>query len=109
MARDLERMADGLRRYLAGGDGITGVAALSTGHSNETYLLEGIDRILRMPPSEEGLLPPYDMARQHAVLSAVGGWDDGPPGPRGVQLCTDAAVVGDPLFLMGRLLGEAVR
>jgi aminoglycoside phosphotransferase (APT) family kinase protein len=107
MARDLERMADGLRRYLAGGDGITGVVALSTGHSNETYLLEGIDRILRMPPSEEGLLPPYDMARQHAVLSAVGGWYDGPPVPGVFELCTDASVIGDPFFLMERLLGEA--
>src|SRR5712692_9025194 len=107
MARDLERMADGLRRYLAGGDGITRVVALSTGHSNETYLLEGIDRILRMPPSEEGLLPPYDMARQHAVLSAVGGWHDGPPVPRVFELCTDASVIGDPFFLMERLLGEA--
>ena len=72
MARDLQRMAHGLRGYLKDGARITGIVALSTGHSNETYLVEGIDRILRMPPSEEGLLPPYDMARQHAILDAVG-------------------------------------
>jgi aminoglycoside phosphotransferase (APT) family kinase protein len=107
MARDVEDMARKLRGYLAGGDGITRVVALSTGHSNETYLLEGIDRILRMPPSEEGLLPPYDMACQHAVLSAVGGWHAGPPVPRVFELCTDAAVIGDPFFLMERLVGEA--
>jgi aminoglycoside phosphotransferase (APT) family kinase protein len=107
MARDCERMARELRRYLPRGDGIVRVVPLSTGHSNETYLLEGIDRILRMPPSEEGLLPPYDMARQHAVLAAVGGWHAGPPVPRVFELCTDPAVIGDPFFLMERLAGEA--
>jgi len=107
MARDCERMAQELRRYLPGGAGITGITPLSTGHSNETYLLDGIDRILRMPPSEEGLLPPYDMARQHAILSAVGCWHAGPPVPRVFELCTDPAVIGDAFFLMERLIGEA--
>jgi len=107
MARDLERMARGLRGYLAGGAAITRVVPLSTGHSNETYLLEGIDRILRMPPSEEGLLPPYDMAKQHAVLTAVGGWHAGPPVPAVFELCTDASVIGDAFFLMERLIGES--
>jgi len=71
MARDLVRMLNGLRGAIDGGERITRIVTLSAGHSNETYLLEGLDRILRMPPSEEGLLPPYDMARQHAILSAV--------------------------------------
>ncbi len=97
----------GLRRYLAGGEAIRRVVPLSTGHSNETYLLEGLDRILRMPPSEEGLLPPYDMARQHSVLSAVGAWKAWPPVPRVFELCTDSAVIGDPFFVMERLSGEA--
>lgn len=107
MARDLQRMAHGLRRYLDDGARITGIVALSTGHSNETYLVEGLDRILRMPPSEEGLLPPYDMARQHAILDAVGKAPGGPPVPRMYELCTDASVIGDPFFLMQRLDGEA--
>jgi aminoglycoside phosphotransferase (APT) family kinase protein len=107
VARDLERMIQGLRGYLAGGESIRSVVPLSTGHSNETYLLEGLDRILRMPPSEEGLLPPYDMAAQHAVLSAVAAWKDGPPVPRVFELCTDASVIGDPFFVMERLVGEA--
>ncbi|MBI2964481.1 MAG: phosphotransferase family protein [Deltaproteobacteria bacterium] len=107
MARDVEHMARRLRRYLPGGEAITAVVPLSTGHSNETYLLDGLDRILRLPPSEEGLLPPYDMARQHAVLSAVGGWAAGPPVPRVFDLCTDPSVIGDPFFVMERLPGEA--
>ena len=107
MARDLEQMTRALRGWLAGGEALTRIVPLSTGHSNETYLLEGIDRILRMPPSEEGLLPPYDMAAQHAILKAVGEFAGGPPVPKVFELCRDATVVGDPFFLMERLRGEA--
>lgn len=107
MARDLERMTRGLREYLPNGKGITRIVALSTGHSNETYLIEGLDRILRMPPSEEGLLPPYDMARQHAILDAVSKAPNGTTVPRVFELCTEGSVIGDPFFLMQRLDGEA--
>jgi aminoglycoside phosphotransferase (APT) family kinase protein len=107
VARDTNRIAEGLRRYLPRGHAITGVRTLSAGHSNETYLIEGIDEILRMPPSEEGLLPPYDMARQHAVLSAVGTHAPAVPLPRMFELCTDPSVIGDEFFLMEKLPGEA--
>lgn len=107
MARDLDHMTRQLCEYLPGGAAITGIVALSTGHSNETYLIEGLDRILRMPPSEEGLLPPYDMARQHAILGEVSRAPSGPPVPQVFELCTDASVIGDPFFLMQRLSGEA--
>lgn len=107
MARDLERMAAGLQRFLPDGGRLTRIVPLSTGHSNETYLLEGVERILRMPPSEEGLLPPYDMALQHAALKAVWDYGQGPPVPEVFQLCLDPAVLGDPFFLMQRLDGEA--
>ncbi len=107
MARDLDRMLAGLRGYLGDGDALTGIVPLSTGHSNETYRLEGIDRILRMPPSAEGLLPPYDMAAQHAVLAAMRAAAEGPPVPRVFELCTDAGVIGDPFFVMEQLDGEA--
>ncbi|MGQ0700486.1 MAG: phosphotransferase family protein [Panacagrimonas sp.] len=107
MARDLDHMTRRLRDYLPGGASVTRIVALSTGHSNETYLIEGLDRILRMPPSEEGLLPPYDMARQHRILDAVGRAPNGPPVPKMYELCTDASVIGDPFFLMQRFDGEA--
>lgn len=107
MARDLQHMTRRLRDYLPGGAAITNIVPLSTGHSNETYLIEGLERILRMPPSAEGLLPPYDMARQHAILAAVGRAPDGPPVPQVFELCTDSAVIGDSFFLMERLHGEA--
>src|SRR5262249_25558741 len=102
-----ERLARGLRPYLRGGEAITRIVPLSTGHSCETYLLEGLDRILRTEPSEEGLLPPYDMAFQHRVLGAVGACPGGPPVPRVFELCTDPSVIGSPFFIMERLVGEA--
>lgn len=108
MARDTGALAEGLRRWLPErGAGITGVRTLSAGHSNETYLVEGIDEILRMPPSEEGLLPPYDMVRQHRVLSAVSQAAPGVPLPPMLELCEDPQVLGDPFFLMGRIAGDA--
>ena len=107
MARDTEQLAAGLRAWLPRGTGITGVTTLSAGHSNETYLVDGIDEVLRMPPSEEGLLPPYDMARQHAVLSAVAAAAPAVPLPPVLELCTDPGVLGDPFFLMGKVPGDA--
>jgi aminoglycoside phosphotransferase (APT) family kinase protein len=107
MARDTAALASGLQRFLDRGGRITGVKTLSAGHSNETYLVEGLDEILRMPPSEEGLLPPYDMARQHAILSAVKKHAPTVPLPRLRELCTDRSVLGDEFFLMERMPGEA--
>ena len=107
MSRDPTRMLEDLRAYLGCGRALTSITALSTGHSNETYKLEGINRILRMPPSKEGLLPPYDMAAQHAVLDAMGRHVGGPPVPKVYELCTDAQVIGDPFFIMECLDGEA--
>ncbi|WP_309141197.1 phosphotransferase family protein [Novosphingobium sp. G106] len=83
------------------------MTTLSAGHSNETYLVEGLDEVLRMPPSEEGLLPPYDMVRQHQVLSAVAASAPQVPLPPMLELCDDPAVLGDPFFLMGKVSGEA--
>ena len=107
MARDTARIARGLSGYLPHGARITGVKTLSAGHSNETYLIEGLDEILRMPPSEEGLLPPYDMARQHAVIGAVRRHATGIPLPEVHELCLDPEVIGDPFFIMARVPGEA--
>lgn len=107
IGRNTDQLAAGLRKYLARGSGITGVQTLSAGHSNETYLVEGLNEILRMPPSEEGLLPPYDMARQHSILSAVKSNTPAVPLPQILELCTDPSVLGDEFFLMERVPGDA--
>jgi aminoglycoside phosphotransferase (APT) family kinase protein len=107
MARDTDKLAGALRAWLPRGAGITGVTTLSAGHSNETYLIDGIGEVLRMPPSEEGLLPPYDMARQHEVLAAVAKGAPAVPLPPILELCTDPDVLGDDFFLMGKVPGDA--
>ena len=107
MGRDIKKIYEGLRNYLADGVKVTGIKTLSAGHSNETYLIEGLNRILRLPPSEEGLLPPYDMALQHRVLSAVRRYAPTVPLPEIYELCEDHRVIGDPFFIMSCLQGEA--
>jgi aminoglycoside phosphotransferase (APT) family kinase protein len=107
MARDTGKIAAALRQWLPGGQRITGVTVLSAGHSNETYLIEGVNLVLRLPPSEAGLLPPYDMVKQHQVIKAVGEWTAGPPVPRVYELCTDKSVLGDDFFVMERIDGGA--
>jgi len=96
-----------LRAYVAGGERITGIRTLRAGHSNETYHLEGLDRILRTPPAGPGLMPSYDMARQHAVMRAIRAEPSAPPVPEVFELCTDAAVIGRPFFVMARCDGAS--
>ncbi len=100
LGRDPLLLAAALRRWLPEGHDLVEVVPLSAGHSNETYLLHGLNAVLRMPPSHEGLLPPYDMAAQHALLDAVSRVSDGPPVPRVRQLCLDPEVAGAPFFIM---------
>jgi aminoglycoside phosphotransferase (APT) family kinase protein len=97
-------MLDALRSYLADGSQITGIRTISAGHSNETYLLEGLDRILRLPPAGAGLMPSYDMQHQHAVMAAVAGHV---PVPRVYELCLDESVIGRPFFVMEKCEGES--
>ena len=107
MARDPDRLLCALRAWLPDGASLEAVVPLSAGHSNETYLLTGIDRILRTPPSEAGLLPPYDMARQFRIMDAVGRATGAPPVPRVRELCEDPAVIGDAFFTMDCARGQA--
>src|SRR3712207_451064 len=102
-----DELLDRLRAHVDGGERITGIRPLSFGHSNRTYLLEGLDRVLRMPPAGRGLLPPYDIAHQPRVLAGVGAQPGAPPAPAVYDLCTDASVVGAPFFVMERRDGES--
>ncbi|HEX8568929.1 MAG TPA: FAD-binding protein, partial [Caulobacteraceae bacterium] len=48
--------------------------------------------ILRRPPTGAVLATAHDMAREHRVISALGGTDV--PVPRTLHLCTDTSVLG---------------
>jgi aminoglycoside phosphotransferase (APT) family kinase protein len=106
--RNLDDLAAKLRAHLVDGGKITHVTALSGGHSNETYLVHGLDRILRMPPSATPLLDhALDVRRQFELFAALRGRPDAPPTPQLDYMCQDAGVLGAPFFLMGRVDGVA--
>jgi aminoglycoside phosphotransferase (APT) family kinase protein len=87
------------------------VARITTGHSNEVFLVERGDRtfVLRRPPRTPLSPTAHDMAREHRLLSAFVDHDADVPVPRPVALCTDADVIGAPFYLMERLEGIVVR
>jgi aminoglycoside phosphotransferase (APT) family kinase protein len=106
MTMNETELTDVLREWLPGGDRLEAVVRLGVGHSNQTYLLQGLDRILRLPPSGPGVLPTYDMGREHAVLAALHGTPGAPPVPQVYELCTDPDVLGAPFFVMERAPGD---
>jgi len=105
MSRDTGQLYVALRRHLATGEQITAVTLLSRGHSNETYLLEGMDQILRLPPSGIPLLNGLDMARQFQLYAVLGRLPGGPPVPRVFYYCDDLSVLGAPFYLVERVPG----
>jgi aminoglycoside phosphotransferase (APT) family kinase protein len=108
VARDLQHIQDGLATILPGRTPITRVSPLTTGYSNETYLIEGPDLILRLPPSAGAMLDGHGVVAQARIYQALRGTTLAPPVPDVVLLCEDRAVLGDPFFIMERAAGEAV-
>lgn len=87
------------------------VIRITTGHSNEVFLVERGDRslVLRRPPRTPLSPTAHDMAREHRLLSAFVDHGAAVPVPRPVALCTDPDVIGAPFYLMERLEGVVVR
>jgi aminoglycoside phosphotransferase (APT) family kinase protein len=104
--RDPKTLAAGAEAFLGKPGSVTEVVALAAGHSNGTYLLKGLDIVLRTPPEGKGLLPPYDMRRQHDVLSEVITAAPAVPVPRVYGVCTDPALIGVPFYLCEHMAGE---
>jgi aminoglycoside phosphotransferase (APT) family kinase protein len=96
-----------LAAHLIEGDRITAVTALSTGHSNETYLLEGLDLVLRLPPGGTPLIPiGHGMRVQYELNGILRGMPASPPVPAVRYFCSDETVLDAPFFLMERVAGE---
>jgi aminoglycoside phosphotransferase (APT) family kinase protein len=108
MIADLDRTAATLRDLLPGGSAITGIRPLTTGFSNETYLIEGADLILRLPPSAGAMLDGHGVIAQAAIYRELGSAKDAPPVPEIVLSCEDASVLGIPFFVMDRVPGESI-
>ena len=80
---------------------------LEGGHSNLTYLIEdaaGQRAVIRRPPMGELLPKAHDMAREWALISALGGTPV--PVPRALGFCDDQAVTGAPFYVMGHVDGH---
>ncbi|SDC73426.1 Predicted kinase, aminoglycoside phosphotransferase (APT) family [Geodermatophilus telluris] len=85
------------------------VELIAAGMSNLTYVVtpaggtpeESV--ILRRPPTGAVLATAHDMAREHRVISALGGTPV--PVPRTLHMCTDTAVLGAPFYVMERVFG----
>ena len=80
---------------------------LEGGHSNLTYLIEdsgGQRAVIRRPPMGELLPKAHDMAREWALISALGG--TAVPVPQALGFCADSAVTGALFYVMGHVDGH---
>ena len=80
---------------------------LEGGHSNLTYLVEdaqGQRAVIRRPPMGDLLPKAHDMAREWALISALGATPV--PVPRALGFCADVSVTGAPFYLMGHVDGH---
>jgi aminoglycoside phosphotransferase (APT) family kinase protein len=87
------------------------VTRITTGHSNEVFLVErgGRELVLRRPPRTPLSPTAHDMAREHRLLSAFVAAGSEVPVATPVALCTDADVIGAPFYLMEKLDGVVIR
>lgn len=106
--RDLDEVAARLRGYLPASLAVEGVKPLTTGFSNDTYLVEGADLILRLPPAAGAMVDGHGVIAQARIYAELGETAGGPPVPGIVAICEDASVLGSPFFVMERVEGEAI-
>ena len=108
MSRDPAAMKEKLRGVLPGGERITVVTPLTTGFSNDTYLIEGADLILRLPPAAGAMLDGHGVIAQARIYQELGLVAGGPKVPGIAYVCEDPSLLGAPFFAMERLPGEAI-
>jgi len=106
--RDPAAIAAALRKLLPDGDRVTSVSPLTTGFSNETYLVDGLDLILRLPPSAGAMLDGHGVIAQARIYEELGKTSGAPPVPGIVAICEAGDELGEPLFVMERVRGEAI-
>src|SRR5215467_9162927 len=106
---DPARLAPWLDRHgLAPGASLE-VTRITTGHSNETFLVRrgGHEWILRRPPRVPLAPTAHDMAREARLLRALATTDV--PVPRLVAASADPDTIGAPFHLTERLDGWVLR
>src|SRR4051794_35452335 len=85
-----------------------GVTLIAGGKSNLTYRLDSPagSLVLRRPPLGQILPTAHDMGREYRVMSGLNQTDV--PVPRMRHFCEDAAVLGQPFYVMERVEGHIV-
>ena len=85
------------------------VELIAGGKSNLTFGVRSTagDVVLRRPPLGHILPSAHDMAREHRVMAALGG--TAVPVPRMLAFCDDAALLGQPFYVMQRVEGHVCR
>ena len=104
---DPARLAAWLDDRLPGAREPLGVERITSGASNEVFVLRRADAewVLRRPA--RGAAPSETMAREFRVLTALEGTPV--PHPTPLALCEDAEVLGAPFYVMDRIDGFTPR
>ena len=104
---DPARLAAWLDDRLPGAGEPLGVERITSGASNEVFVLRRADAewVLRRPA--RGAAPSETMAREFRVLTALEGTPV--PHPTPLALCEDAEVLGAPFYVMDRIDGFTPR
>jgi aminoglycoside phosphotransferase (APT) family kinase protein len=105
---DLDKAVTVLREMLPAGTPVTAIKPMTTGFSNDTYLVEGPDLILRLPPAAGAMLDGHDVLGQARIYRALGDAPGTPAVPGVSLICDDPAAMGAPFFVMECIAGEAV-
>ena len=84
---------------------------LEGGHSNLTYQIDdarGQRAVIRRPPMGQLLPKAHDMAREWALISALGNPlnNTAVPVPSALGFCADTSITGAPFYVMGHVPGH---
>jgi aminoglycoside phosphotransferase (APT) family kinase protein len=84
------------------------ITLIAGGKSNLTYRVDSPvgSVVLRRPPLGHVLPTAHDMGREFRVMSGL--QDTAVPVPKMLHFCTDAAVLGQPFYVMERVEGHIV-
>lgn len=108
MIDDIEIASRALSSMLPGSEPVTGIRPLTTGFSNETYVIEGPNLILRLPPSAGAMVDGHGVIAQANIYRELGETAGAPAVPKIVLSCEDPQFLGVPFFVMECVEGEAI-
>tara|TARA_R110001592_G_scaffold260403_1_gene525045 strand:+ start:168878 stop:169843 length:966 start_codon:yes stop_codon:yes gene_type:complete len=96
-----------LATFLPNGGQIRELRPLTAGHSNETYVIDGLDLILRVA-SETHSFESHGILKQARIYDEISQLDGGPSVPRIHVIHEDSELLGAPFFVMEKIEGMAL-